>query len=265
MAFVYAGSTNTNLSTALGSLSAGDIVTLADGAAAYTAGLDLSGVELDTLNVRPSFSGTLGAPGASVIVDLAGTTSYAGDLIYEGTGSFAYFAANTTIARAQILRTGQTGVFLTDGEVSLLETVSGLVSVNDQCDVPVLRNAGASVTIDEYSGQAVDTADLLGGSATISRNIGTATVAQNARLTHVGSASTATTLNVYGYCRVANGTITNLNAYPGSTIDFSGLRAGLTITNSTVWPGVNIIRPPAGVAITYSNATTLVAGGSLLP
>ncbi|MEM9165750.1 MAG: hypothetical protein AAGB48_01865 [Planctomycetota bacterium] len=264
MATLYAGGVNSSFSTDVGSVSDGDEILLTRGSVSYTTDLDQSSSELEQLWVGNGFDGTIGAPGSSLQVNLDGST-YTGDFVYSSPGNFAYIAAASEIQRAQVLRTGSSGVYFTDGTVTLLEVASGAVSVNDQTDVPTLRMGGGSVTVGTHASQALDTVTLNGGSLVTERSVGTVTISKGATLMQETRTATATSLTVEGVLRWKGGTITTLEARSGSVVDFSGLQSDLTITNSTVWSGVQFIPPPAGVTITYTNSTTLVNGGTPLP
>lgn len=264
MATLYGGNAGGSLSAQFSGSVAGDVLVLEDGQVNYTTGLDLSGTEYDTFRVAASYTGSLGAPGSSVQLDLSATT-YNGIFEYASPGTSAYIAAASEIENARIYRTGSDGVYLTDGAFVSTEISDGRVFANDQADLQQLRMSGGIATIEDMTSQAVDTMILNGtASCVCARDIGTGTVGVNASLIVNERTVTPTTLNVYGNLTYWGGNIGTLNAFPGSTIDFSGLSNSITISTSEVWNNVTFIRPKQGVSITFSS-NTMRNGGSSLP
>lgn len=257
------GNSTGSLIAETGSLTAGDIIIIREGAGIYTSGLDFSGVELAKVQVLPTFTGTIGSNGTAWQLDLSASAQSPGLFEYNSPGNAAYVAPTTEIQLARIYQTGSTGLFFTDGTVTSLEVVNGSVSANDQTDVIDLKQSGGRVFISEHASQAVDTLNLYGGNCTCERDIGTAVIYGGYLSVNDSSVTpTSVTVGQGGTFRHIGGNIGTLTALPGSTVDFSGLSADITITTANRYAGVRYIEPPQGVTVTVSTANEFLAGGT---
>lgn len=262
MSTLTAGQVNGSLSGDLGTLTAGDIAIVRDGAARYDDGLDLSGVELDRFIVGPSFTGTIGGPGSSALLDLSATL-HNGLFEYNSRGAYAYIGAMAEIQTARIYQTGSVGVFFTAGTVTELEVMSGSVEFNSSCDVPTLSVADGFVKARTHASQAIDAVTVLGGTLQSERNIGTALVyGGSLNIIEPGVTATSITVGPRGTIRHSGGNITTLIAQPGSTVDLSGITEDITIANATRWSGVTYIAPPQGITVTVTTPTEVLGGGT---
>lgn len=234
----------------------------------YTTGLDLSGNEADRFVVPPTFVGTLGGASAGgVKLNLSGAT-YTGLLEYKGGGAYAFFDPETTVKRAildcalrRVYGTGS-GTWTTveqasaDSEFNATNVVTnfygngGLARFLDNATAITLMKCVKMTGVGGFGVElkrGVTTAEFRDGTRVLfdnrSRSLATTTIGQGASVAYNGGNMTLVTIEDDGH------------------LDLSYLTQNITITNWVLHPRARLTMPSAGIAVTFTNAPTLIGGG----
>lgn len=261
MATIVPGTASSNLTTTIGSTSAGDTIIMQDMAVAFTSGLDLSGTEYEAFYVAPTCTSSFGsASSGAVTLDLDGGT-YTGYLEYNGRGNVAYFTPGATIVETKIINTGSGTFYGQGGTWTTLSQGAGRSQFNDTADVVTAYIMGGSCTIDTHASQTLDTAIVGAGASLIcKRNFGALTA--HGSVTMPERSPTCTTLNLMPGARVVwnGGNITTVNAY-GGRLDLSGISQNITIgTLNNYASGSDWYVKPAGGFTETVTTENLYAG-----
>ena len=234
-----------------------DDVVIAAGSKSITAGLNQSGINLHSLSITSGYTGNIGAPGASLQINVDGTTPTS--FMVSMGGQFIYWSGTTEVDLT-IGSTGSGGFYMTGGSFASKKIVggaSGFISVSSGVTMGDIYSAGAGFDVSS----AFTNALLMGGNHTMRAAITNLTLGAN-----VGCTLKATTLsvsNVYAHrgsrlTTLCAGTIGSLNAYPGSQF-INGGSYDNTITNLYQWVGsTQTLRAPNAV----TTVTTTIPTGS---
>ena len=219
-----------------------------------TTELDQSGVNLGSLNIDQSYTGSIGTastplqsqtpilnigyhngpgtPTGSPLLNIDLGTD-ATDITISNTGT----SADTTKAPVQLLNTNSSSTLIVyKGKV---EVATGPGATAEFSKITVSYDTNASTDADVFIGSGVTlaTLDCLGGDTILECAATAATISAGTLLT-LGSGAIAT-LNVNGGTVTSNssGTIATLNVLNGSgTIDFTKTNAARTVTTAKLGP-----------------------------
>lgn len=234
-----------------------DDVVINAGSKNISAGLNQSGINLNSLSITSGYTGNIGAPGASLQINVDGAASSA--MMVSMGGQFIYWSGTTDVD-ITVGSTGSGGFYMTGGGFSgskIVGGTSGLISIASGVTMGDVYSAGTGFDISSAATNVL----LMGGNHTIRAAVTNLTIGAN-----VGCTLKATTLsvsNIYAHrgsrlTTLCAGTLSNLNAYPGSTFTNGGSYDN-TITNLYQWAGsVQNLRAPNAV----TTVTTTVPTGS---
>lgn len=256
---------STNLTTALGAVSAGDSLYISEDGPEYSAGMDLTGVDITLLHVGPQYTKDLGyATALKVNADQTG----AGKVWYAGSGRRIKIAANSssmvianlwhTPARGDcVMAVESAGVpfFLVNAGAALVaETV-------DMDDAHVVGNAQATFV----AAGSTPLANLFArgrSRSLLQRGAGVVEVFDAAELALDNAAITYADVKLLGEQAVLRAldfaVISDLEAQAGH-IDFSHINRPITITAATIGDA-SMVRytPPSNPGlVTWSSNTYL--------
>lgn len=263
MATIVPTTYSNNLSTSIGSISAGDDIIIQDSSINFTAGLDLSANEIDTFAVAPTCTSSFGSPGSGgVLLNLSAAT-YTGLLDYNGRGASAYFDPATAIARTIIRGTGGGTFYGLGGTWAQIEQETGYSRFNTSADVQILYMTGGSSFVDTHASDTIDTAVIDAAASLIfKRTVGALTVRGKAVMDERSPTCTTATIQGEGVLVWAGGAITNAVLSDRSVLDLSMLSGNLTITNLTKYGNsCRIIKPAGSFTLTVTNET-LIGGAT---
>lgn len=253
-------SSSTNLATAVAGYTTGDTVII-EGATHYTAGEDLSGVELNKVIIREDAK--LFGGGTSAVFDLSG----ASDELHMESSQPCYISAGGSGGEIQtlVVTHAPRGLTVTGGTIPDLEQADGDTFFTSSVDVQDISISGGSCRVDTHASHTIDNIEAYGTGTyvNIQRSVGTkATIGQGTRFVTADRTLTIADLQLYGHFEDNCGTITTATFYPGSTIDLSKLEADKTYSALTVWPNVRVVgKVPTGVTVTWPTPT-MKNGGS---
>lgn len=243
-----------------------DDVFILEGAQTVSAGLNQSGVNLNSLYVGPDFKGNIGSDAAPLQIngDGASPTKFtwaatgggyckiSGTIpVMDAIGQGTLYAAGGTWAKMNVAGSARV-VYDASAEITV---TTGRIIVSSQ---------GASVVIPAKSGGGTTTAALVvvtAGKVQSARTILTGQVGAYGgvgELTLTDAAAVSTLLEMLGGTvrPLASGTIALLNAYAG-TFDPTGNRYGdLTVTNSVIAASAFIRSRYPGGKIIFTNSPT---------
>lgn len=253
----WSNASNWNSSGAPGIPVDDDDVVINAGSKNITAGLNQSAINLHSLSITSGYTGNIGAPGASLQINVDGTTP---TLFRVSMGGQYIYWSGTTEVDLTVGSTGSGGFYMTGGSFASVKIVggaSGLISIASGVTTGDVYSAGAGIDLSS----AVTNVLLMGGNHTLRAAVTNLTLGAN-----VGCTLRATTLsvsNIYAHrgsrlTTLCAGTLSNLNAYPGSTFTNGGAFDN-TISNLYQWTGsVQNLRAPNAV----TTVTTTIPTGS---
>lgn len=257
---------NTNFTTSHGgTISANDSVFTNEGNDAYTAGKDLSAVDLARFSIGPNRRGAVGTADYPMIlvVDQTGTGVY--ENLGGGSGAREYVRSGSGAGVINKIVNNPAGNGSLNVATCTCPTIvqqRGSIVVQDSVTPTNIYQTGGTALYDESS-NAATLVDVAGGAATLKRDTATLKVRQNANtvLDHTG-VSPATLTEVAGTLTVQKcGTHAAMTLLPGAVLDLSRLEQPFTITALTSYAG-SIIRKKAGhpVDVTISGHTPIGEG-----
>lgn len=256
--------TNTaNWSLAAVPVAADDVYILA-GSKAIITNLNQSAVTLASLTIGQGFTGTIGT--ASAYLQISATAWTIGRPTTDGstpTGSSrikinfgsVQFTGTVLATSASTSDSGYEAVRIlgTHASNKLYVLGSSLIGVGtttpaETSTISELDVNGATAVVNYGVGVTWTTANVAGG-GTLNTNTGGTTLAVDAASTANTYGSAAiTNVNNSGTARLNHRTTTSvatLNAYPGSTTDFSGNPASTIVTTLNFYPGAAVTVNPA--------------------
>lgn len=225
--------------------------------------------DVNWLDVREGFGGTIGGTGGSLIFTAAAVGTLTGTGQDVPISRFRYFAsggqcwAQVSATRAlDVLQCNSGGTLnWTSGDVDRVDLDAGTLNYSSSATFGASATfyaQGGSFLIDTHATDVVPTLLVNGGSGRVRRTCTTITVTAGS-LTIDLAALNITTLNIYGgrVTLLGAGTITNLNGY-GGTLDCSQVQQAPTITNTLHADGFVVIPNPN---VTFGTQTRIGAGG----
>lgn len=235
-----------------------DEVFFTDNAQSVTANVDQNLINLDLLYVSPTYSGSLGANGAHLILDSID------DFYYAGTGTASYVETDDAVNGIGLAVVANTGagadaLHLT-GLVQILNLLKGRVTIETGSDVPSIEvgyvsSLASDATLNIAAAVTLSVIVQTAGVITNLSNIATVTVAggtYNHGTTDVAITAGAiaqlgsSTVNYY-----STGAITSLNVR-GGTFNASSTRGPLTIGAINIWKDgtVNLANGQKNITVT---------------
>lgn len=255
-----------------------DDVIIENSAQPIIADLDQSAIELTSLTIKPSYTGTIGLPrthsggayvdgrdrylktsATTMTIDGSGSgrinieldTDVASTVIVNGSGTAAESGippilikgghANGTL----YLNKGNVGMAFYGGETATFTTVNLDYKTTQASDAVLTCGSGAAIT----------TLTKNGGTVSLASNI--TTITQKAGTVTVNGAATVATLSLQGGTGYYNssGTLTTVNVASGAVLDFRNDPRARIVTTCSVYAGASIYDPNASV--TWTNDVDL--------
>lgn len=262
MATVYNTSNNPAFTSALSaSLSGGDTLILNQFSTPFTSLTDISSVDLLLIRIMAGFSGTFDSSPLTAVVNQTST----GKVINESNSPKIILKSSST---SGVLYQVQHSPVIGGGVMSIqTATVTNLLVTSGYCTVGSDATAtnvyvfGGQCTL-TGSSNAVTALEVRGGNVTLERDVTTLS-AYGGTVMINNSGVTPTTVNIEQGAVVKirdGGTITTLNGKSG-TLDLTELSRPLTITNSTFYPQLRLLKNSStDQLLTFTNPTTRAFG-----
>lgn len=245
-----------NLDTSLGaSMVDGDTVLLTQGFDQYTGGLSHGTVDLAKFHATAGFAGDI----ASSALDCQTTLG-----ILEWSG--------------RVIRITSTGETLTWDELQINPARGGQVEASSMTITLLYQSAGTFLAADsatvttavqmggqsEYDkgGTAITTATVEGGTMKLNRDVGTLNLRGTGTCEVNSSTCSPTTINMQGGTFRVNGLCGNITTLTGTSgiVDLSMLANDITISTRSLGPGVTILLPRGGAAVTVTTTSNVGSG-----
>lgn len=238
----------------------------------YLYGIDQNAVTLTSLNIKASYTGSIGLPNYGNYAEyrekylkIGATTCNIGVGDGQGSGRIkinfgsvqtavnvwrtaspleqglpAVMLVGTHASNVLNVYRGSVGVALESGQTSTIATLRVGYMTSVDTDANVRLGSGVTLTTIEKSGGFLEI------------NSAFTTLNHSAGETVIHGSGAATTINLDGgYIRYnSSGTITTLTISGGATIDFSGDMRAKTVTNCTILRGGRFIDPYGVVTVT---------------
>lgn len=230
-----------------------DDVVINAGSKSITAGLNQSGVQLNSLSITSGYTGNIGTNGTSLQIDVNGG---APTLFRVAMGGQYIYWSGTTAVDLTVGSTGSGGFYMTGGSFSgkkIIGGATGLVYVATGVTMGDIYSAGTGFDV----ASAFTNALLYGGNHTIRAAVTNLTLGANTSCSTRGA--TINVSNVYAHrgsrlTTYSGGTIGSLNAYPGSVFTNGGAFDN-TITTLYRWTGSvqNLNAPNAVTTVTTTS------------
>lgn len=262
MATLYNTSNNPVFTSALsGAAANGDTVIINQFSTEFTSLTDISSADLLLFRLMPGFSGKFDTSPLTVVVNQTST----GKLINESNSPKIVLKSSSS---AGVIYQVQHSPKIGGGVMSLqTATVTNLLVTAGYCSV------GSDVTATNVyvlggecslvgSANAITTLEVRGGYVTLERDVTTLSAYAGTTVIN-NSGVTPTTINIEQGAVVKikdGGTITTLNGKSG-ILDLTELARPLTITNSTFYPTLRVLKNSATDSLlTFTNPTTRTFG-----
>lgn len=175
-------------------------------------------------------------------------------LVYNASGGWLY-AQQQAVTTARMSSIGGYCAFSGTGTIATLESYSGRTDLSGDVVNTTARIYGGDVAA-LYNATAFTTLSVFGGRMSTNRTSTTFNISGGTAVMEVSSTALgATTANINGgYTDWRRGgcTTMNIEAPPGSVLDFSNVTAPLTIATANIGPGITVIGSPL-VTVTTTN------------
>lgn len=253
MAKLYNTVNNANLITALAATPvAGDEVLLTRAGPVYTSGLTM-GVDLLRFHVGPQYTGNFSSP----VVTQANRTA-TGKIQYYGAGQiFNLNAAAGTIHEYEFAPAAGASGETTNGTITTLIMGGGVQRIADTVDVNAVLMTGGNLFLTATATHVSNSAVVSGGRLITERPLNAIDILSGAAAEMIETSVVA--IAPSGAINIDGGTLVYAGSSPSGvlslnkgTLDFSRLTKDITLAaGSRALPGTTVIKPKAGIVITY--------------